>query len=107
MFLVVILVLAVVAAVVAVAVVAVVAVVLEAAPGLVVEHHPGDFDVDGLQGVLVLDVVGAVEGLAALYAIGVVVLLAALVVVMTNVERAFNATWRVSQTRSFRRKLSD
>ncbi len=38
---------------------------------------------------------------------GVVVLLAALVVVMTNVERAFNATWRVSQTRSFRRKLSD
>jgi membrane protein len=38
---------------------------------------------------------------------GVVFLLAALVVVMTNVERAFNATWRVPQTRSLRRKLSD
>jgi membrane protein len=38
---------------------------------------------------------------------GVVFLLAALVVVMTNVERAFNETWGVPQTRSWRRKLSD
>jgi membrane protein len=38
---------------------------------------------------------------------GVVVLLAALVIVMTNVERAFNATWRVSHTRPWLRKLSD
>jgi membrane protein len=38
---------------------------------------------------------------------GVVVLLAALVVVMTNVERAFNETWQVGQTRSLKRKLSD
>jgi len=38
---------------------------------------------------------------------GVVVLLLALVVVMTNVERAFNETWKVSQTRPLRRKLSD
>jgi membrane protein len=38
---------------------------------------------------------------------GVVVLLLALVVVMTNVERAFNETWKVTQTRPLRRKLSD
>jgi membrane protein len=38
---------------------------------------------------------------------GVVVLLLALVVVMTNVEQAFNETWKVSQTRPWRRKLSD
>jgi len=38
---------------------------------------------------------------------GVVVLLLALVVVMTNVERAFNETWKVSQTRPWRRKFSD
>jgi len=38
---------------------------------------------------------------------GVVVLLLALVVVMTNVEQAFNETWKVSQTRPLRRKLSD
>jgi membrane protein len=38
---------------------------------------------------------------------GVVVLLLALVVVMTNVERAFNETWKVSRTRPWRRKLSD
>lgn len=38
---------------------------------------------------------------------GVVVLLLALVVVMTNVERAFNETWKVSHTRPWRRKLSD
>ncbi len=38
---------------------------------------------------------------------GVVFLLAALVVVMTNVERAFNMTWSVPQTRSWLRKLSD
>jgi membrane protein len=38
---------------------------------------------------------------------GVVVLLLALVIVMTNVEQAFNETWKVSQTRPWRRKLSD
>ncbi|MFZ5451864.1 MAG: YihY/virulence factor BrkB family protein [Thermodesulfobacteriota bacterium] len=38
---------------------------------------------------------------------GVVVLLLALVVVMTNVEQAFNETWKVSHTRPLRRKLTD
>ena len=38
---------------------------------------------------------------------GVVVLLGALVVLMTNVERAFNETWQVPRTRPWRRKLSD
>ena len=44
---------------------------------------------------------------ASLGVFGVVVLLGALVVVMTNVERAFNETWGVSHTRPWRRKLSD
>lgn len=44
---------------------------------------------------------------ASLGVFGVVVLLAALVVVMTNVERAFNEIYGVSQTRPWRRKLSD
>ncbi len=44
---------------------------------------------------------------ASLGVFGVVVLLVVLVVVMTNVERAFNETWHVSQTRPFSRKLSD
>lgn len=44
---------------------------------------------------------------ASLGVFGVVVLLAALLVVMTNVERAFNETWHVSQARSLRRKISD
>ena len=38
---------------------------------------------------------------------GVVFLLGALVVVMANVERAFNETWRVPYTRHWLRKLSD
>lgn len=38
---------------------------------------------------------------------GVVALLADLVIVMTNVERAFNKTWQVSRTRAFSRKVSD
>ncbi len=38
---------------------------------------------------------------------GVVALLADLVIVMTNVERAFNKTWQVSRTRPFSRKVSD
>ncbi len=38
---------------------------------------------------------------------GVVWLIAALVILMTNVEQAFNATWQVAQTRPLRRKLSD
>ena len=38
---------------------------------------------------------------------GVVWLIAALVILMTNIEQAFNATWHVAHTRPFRRKLSD
>jgi membrane protein len=38
---------------------------------------------------------------------GVVWLIAALVILMTNIEQAFNAAWHVAQTRPFRRKLSD
>jgi membrane protein len=44
---------------------------------------------------------------ATLGVFGVVALLAVLVVVMTNVERAFNETWHVSHTRPLSRKLSD
>jgi membrane protein len=38
---------------------------------------------------------------------GVVALLMDLVIVMTNVEKAFNKTWRVSRTRPWSRKVSD
>jgi membrane protein len=38
---------------------------------------------------------------------GVVVLLLDLVIVMTNVEEAFNKTWQVSRTRTWSRKVSD
>jgi membrane protein len=38
---------------------------------------------------------------------GVVALLLDLVIVMTNVEKAFNKTWRVSRTRPWSRKVSD
>jgi membrane protein len=38
---------------------------------------------------------------------GVVVLLLDLVIVMTNVEKAFNKTWQVSRARSWNRKVSD
>ncbi len=38
---------------------------------------------------------------------GVVALLLDLVIVMTNVEKAFNHTWQVSRTRSWNRKVSD
>jgi membrane protein len=38
---------------------------------------------------------------------GVVALLADLVIVMTNVERAFNKIWQISRTRTFSRKISD
>jgi membrane protein len=38
---------------------------------------------------------------------GVVVLLLDLVIVMTNVEKAFNKTWQVSRTRPLSRKVSD
>ena len=38
---------------------------------------------------------------------GVVVLLCDLVIVMTNVEKAFNKTWHISRTRSWSRKVSD
>ncbi|MEJ2671648.1 MAG: YihY/virulence factor BrkB family protein [Deltaproteobacteria bacterium] len=38
---------------------------------------------------------------------GVVALLLDLVIVMTNVEKAFNKTWHISRTRSWNRKVSD
>ena len=38
---------------------------------------------------------------------GVVALLCDLVIVMTNVEKAFNKTWQVSRTRTWSRKISD
>ncbi|MGD0828244.1 MAG: YihY/virulence factor BrkB family protein [Desulfobaccales bacterium] len=38
---------------------------------------------------------------------GVVALLCDLVIIMTNVEKAFNKIWQVSQTRSWSRKVSD
>ncbi len=38
---------------------------------------------------------------------GVVVLLGDLVIVMTNVEKAFNKTWQVSRSRTWSRKVSD
>jgi membrane protein len=38
---------------------------------------------------------------------GVVALLLDLVIVMTNVEKAFNKTWQVSRTRTWSRKVSD
>ncbi len=38
---------------------------------------------------------------------GVVWLIAALVILMTDIEQAFNTAWHVAQTRPFRRKLSD
>jgi membrane protein len=38
---------------------------------------------------------------------GVVALLLDLVIVMTNVEKAFNKTWQVSRTRAWSRKVSD
>ncbi len=38
---------------------------------------------------------------------GVVALLLDLVIVMTNVEKAFNQTWHVSRTRTWSRKVSD
>ncbi len=38
---------------------------------------------------------------------GVVALLCDLVIVMTNVEKAFNKTWQVSKTRALSRKISD
>ncbi len=44
---------------------------------------------------------------ASLGVFGIVALLADLIILMTNVERAFNDTWQVSHTRPWRRKLSD
>jgi membrane protein len=44
---------------------------------------------------------------ASLGVFGVVFLLGDLLVLMTNVERAFNDTWGVGRTRPWRRKLSD
>lgn len=38
---------------------------------------------------------------------GVLWLIAALVILMTDIEQAFNTAWHVTQTRPFRRKLSD
>jgi|UniRef100_A0A7V6A4B5 membrane protein len=44
---------------------------------------------------------------ASLGVFGIVALLADLIILMTNVERAFNDTWQISRTRPWRRKLSD
>lgn len=44
---------------------------------------------------------------ASLGVFGIVALLADLIILMTNVERAFNDTWKVGRTRPWRRKLSD
>ncbi|MGQ9688971.1 MAG: YihY/virulence factor BrkB family protein [Desulfobaccales bacterium] len=44
---------------------------------------------------------------ASLGVFGIVALLADLIILMTNVERAFNNTWQVGRTRPWRRKLSD
>lgn len=44
---------------------------------------------------------------ASLGVFGIVALLADLIILMTNVERAFNDTWEVGRTRPWRRKLSD
>jgi membrane protein len=44
---------------------------------------------------------------ASLGVFGIVALLADLIMLMTNVERAFNDTWQVDRTRPWRRKLSD
>jgi len=44
---------------------------------------------------------------ASLGVFGIVALLADLIILMTNVERAFNDTWLVGRTRPWRRKLSD
>jgi membrane protein len=44
---------------------------------------------------------------ASLGVFGIVALLADLIILMTNVEGAFNDTWQVSRTRPWRRKLSD
>ena len=44
---------------------------------------------------------------ASLGVFGIVALLADLIVLMTNVERAFNDTWKVGRTRPWRRKVSD
>lgn len=44
---------------------------------------------------------------ASLGVFGIVALLADLIILMTNVEGAFNDTWQVGRTRPWRRKLSD
>jgi membrane protein len=44
---------------------------------------------------------------ASLGVFGIVALLADLIILMTNVEWAFNDTWQVGRTRSWRRKVSD
>ncbi len=56
-----------------------------------------------------LQILKYIQGLrvTSLGVFGAVVLLADLVIVMTNVERAFNATWQVTRGRPWRRKVSD
>ncbi len=54
----------------------------------------------------ILDYVESTQ-VASLGIFGVVWLLVALVIVMTNVEKAFNETWGVTRTRPWWRKLSD
>lgn len=56
-----------------------------------------------------LQIIDYIEGtqVTSLGVFGVVWLLAALVILMTNIEQAFNTAWHVNQTRPLRRKLSD
>ncbi len=56
-----------------------------------------------------IQVLAYIEGtqVTSLGVFGVVFLLGALVILMSNVERAFNQTWRIPRNRSWRRQLSD
>lgn len=56
-----------------------------------------------------LQIISYIENtqVASLGVFGIVALLADLIILMTNVERAFNDTWQVGRTRPWRRKLSD
>ncbi|MDI6852263.1 MAG: YihY/virulence factor BrkB family protein [Deltaproteobacteria bacterium] len=56
-----------------------------------------------------VQIINYIEGtkVTSLGIFGVIWLLAALVILMTTVEQAFNTAWQVAQTRPWRRKLSD
>jgi membrane protein len=56
-----------------------------------------------------VQIINYIEGtkVTSLGIFGVIWLLAALVILMTTIEQAFNTAWQVAQTRPWRRKLSD